>query len=164
MDESKYSEAWSEIGMSVLNEFANDKFKSIVELGIEIAWVESEDSPVRNDVPVLAECIAVKKDHQRQFIPHDYLIKIYAPNVTYMTDMQKRILMEHELMHIKASENTDGELKIGTKPHDVNDFKDIIEKYGMDWALDVHQQMTLDEFIDEEDAKEDDAPDNGDKE
>ena len=99
-----------------------------------------------------------------KFIPHDYLIKIYAPNVTYMTDMQKRILMEHELMHIKASENTDGELKIGTKPHDTNDFKDIIEKYGIDWALDVHQQMTLDEFIDEEDAKEDDAPDNGDKE
>jgi hypothetical protein len=93
-----------------------------------------------------------KKDHQAQFIPHDYIIKIYEPNVSYMNDMQKRILMEHELMHIKVAESDSGDLKISTKTHDVEDFKDIIEKYGIDWAEDLHQQMTWDEYEDDDEA------------
>lgn len=157
MEETKYSEYWAEIGTSVLNEFAEDKFKPIIELGISIGYVESNESPERDGVPKLAECIVIKRDHQRQFNPHDYLIKVYTPNVQYMNDVQKRILMEHELMHINCYENKDADLKIGINNHDVNDFRDIIEKYGYDWAKDVHQQMTLDDIEyadDEEDAEE----------
>lgn len=146
MNETDYSTEWTEIGQSVINEFADGKFKSIVELGISIGYVLSEDSPERNGIKTMAECIAVKKDHQRQFTPHDYLIKIYAPNVDYMNDVQKRILMEHELMHINCYENGNGDLKIGINNHDVQDFRDIIEKYGIDWSKDVHQQMTWDEY------------------
>lgn len=146
MDETKYSEEWAEIGQSVLNEFADDKFKPIIEFGIGIGYIVSEESPERNGIKTFAECIAVKKDHQRQFNPHDYLIKIYAPNVEYMNDIQKRILMEHELMHIRCYENNNGDLKISMNSHDVNDFRDIIEKYGVDWSKDVHQQMTWDEY------------------
>ena len=150
MDETKYSQEWAEIGTSVLNEFANDKFKSIIELGICIGYVTSGETPDRNGIPTLAECIPIKKDHQRQFIEHDYLIKIHEKNVQYMTDIQKRILMEHELMHIHCYETKDGDLKIGTNAHDVNDFRDIIEKYGYDWAKDVHQQMTFEDLANEE--------------
>lgn len=150
MDETKYSEQWAEIGQSVINEFADDKFKPIIEFGISIGYVVSEEAPERNGIKTMAECIAVRKDHQRQFNPHDYLVKIYAPNVAYMNDIQKRILMEHELMHIRVYENSNGETKLGTNPHDVQDFRDIIEKYGMDWAEDLHQQITW------EDLQEDD--------
>lgn len=156
MDETKYSDKWTEIGQSALNEFADEKFKHIIEFGISIGYVTSEESPETNGVKKLAECIPVKKDHQRQFNPHDYLIKVYEPNVAYMNDIQKRILMEHELMHIKCYENSDGDLKISTNTHDVQDFKDIIEKYGMDWAKDLHQQMTWEDL--EDDADEEEAP------
>ena len=152
MKETKYSPEWAKIGQSVINEFAEDKFKPIVELGIGIGYILSDDKPSVNGKAKLAECIPVKKDHQAQFMPHDYLIKIYSPNVDYMNDTQKRILMEHELMHIHAYENGDGEVKIGTKTHDVEDFKDIIEKYGIDWAEDLHQQMTWDEYEDDDEA------------
>ena len=152
MSETKYSEEWAEIGQQVINEFADGKFKSIIELGLSIGYVVSEDAPERNGRATLADCIPIKKDHQRQFNHHDYLIKIYSPNVAYMNEAQKRILMEHELMHIKASENEDGELKIGIRHHDVEDFKEIVKKYGMDWAKDVHQQMTWEDLTDDEEG------------
>lgn len=158
MNETEYSEFWAEIGASVINEFAEDKFKPIVELGVGIGYVVSKESPTVNGVPKMAECIAVKKDHQKQFMPHDYLIKIYEPNVSYMTNEQKRILMEHELMHIHAYENKDGELTIGTTAHDVNDFRDIVEKYGYDWSKDVHQQMTLDDIYPPEEEETTEEP------
>ena len=154
MNETDYSMEWAEIGMEVINKFADGKFKPIIEFGISIGYVISKESPERNGIKTMAECIAVKKDHQRQFNPHDYLIKIYEPNVAYMNDVQKRILMEHELNHIHCYENKNGDLKIGLNTHDVNDFKDIIEKYGVDWSQDVHQQMTFDDIEYEEDVDE----------
>ena len=156
MEQTQYSPEWAEIGQSVINEFADEKFKNIAELSISIGYVLSKESPDRNGKAKLAECIAVKKDHQAQFIPHDYIIKIYEPNVAYMNDMQKRILMEHELMHIRATEDSSGDLKIQTAPHEIEDFKDIIEKYGIDWAQDLHQQMTWDEYETDEDEEETD--------
>lgn len=156
MNETKYSELWAEIGQKVINKFADGKFKPIIEFGIGIGYVTSKESPSVNGIPKLAECIAVKRDDQRQFIAHDFLIKIYEPNVAYMTNEQKCILMEHELMHIHAYENKDGDLKIGITAHDVNDFRDIIERYGYDWAKDIHQQMTLDDIYPEEPAEETD--------
>ena len=156
MNETEYSEFWAEIGQKVINANAEGKFKPIVEFGIGIGYVVSKEAPQTNGVAKMAECIPVKRDDQRQFIAHDYLIKIYEPNVAYMTNEQKMILMEHELMHIHAYENKDGDLQIRTTPHDCNDFRDIIEKYGYDWAKDVHQQMTLDEiYPPEEDAEAD---------
>ena len=154
MDKTKYSEAWAEIGQSVIDEFAKDKFKSIVDLGISIGYVLSEKSKGTKDNKVLAECIPVRQDHTKQFNPHHYLIKIYEPNVKYMNDKQKRILMEHELMHIKARLNDDDEIEAGTIAHDVQDFKDIIDKYGIDWAEDMSQQITWDDYESNEEEGE----------
>jgi hypothetical protein len=61
MEQTKYSPEWAEIGQSVINEFADSKFKSIVELGVGIGYVLSKESPEPNGRPKLAECIAVKK-------------------------------------------------------------------------------------------------------
>lgn len=97
----------------------------------------------------MGECIAVKKEYHKRFIPHDYLIIIYEPNVQHMTPEQKKILVEHELMHINAYENEEGETKLGINPHEVEDFQEIIDKYGADWAKDVHTQMTWDDYNEE---------------
>lgn len=43
------------------------------------------------------------------------------------------ILLEHELLHIGV--NTDGnEPSFYIVPHDIEDFRSIIEKYGTDWS------------------------------
>ena len=149
MNKTRYSQKWAEIGQSVIKEFAEGKFKAIVEHDISIGYVISEESPQNNGAPKLAECITVKKDHARQFTPHDYLIKLYMPNVLYMTEDQLKILMEYELMHIQAYEDKDGNLQITTRKHDVQDFSDIIERYGIDWTKDMHPQITIDDIAHE---------------
>jgi hypothetical protein len=47
-----------------------------------------------------------------------------------MTEEQLDILMEHELRHIGISES--GTLQI--MPHDIEDFRAIIDDYGLDWS------------------------------
>lgn len=60
---------------------------------------------------------------------------MYEPNIAYMSDRQILILLEHELLHIKI-EDTDNGIKYKTRGHDYDDFKSIIQKYGVDWADD----------------------------
>jgi hypothetical protein len=46
-----------------------------------------------------------------------------------MDEHQLEILMEHELRHIGVADS--GELVI--EPHDIEDFRAIIDNYGLDW-------------------------------
>jgi hypothetical protein len=47
-----------------------------------------------------------------------------------MDEHQLEILMEHELRHIGITDN--GDLVI--EPHDIEDFRAIIDDYGLDWS------------------------------
>ena len=149
MNEAIYSPEWTKIGAEVMKEYQDDKFKNIHNLGINVAFLTSKEAPVTKGKAKMGECIAVKKEYHKRFIPHDYLIIIYEPNVQHMTPEQKKILVEHELMHINAYENEEGETKLGINPHEVEDFQEIIDKYGADWAKDVHTQMTWDDYNEE---------------
>ena len=149
MTETKFSPEWTQIYEEVINE-NQEQFKEIIELGLAIGVVISKEAPKVRGRDKYGECIAIKKDHLRQFCRYDYLIKIYEPNVAYMTDEQKHILMEHELMHISAHEDEAGELVISTSGHDVEDFSTIIRKYGWEWARDKNGQMTWDDYEEEE--------------
>jgi hypothetical protein len=56
------------------------------------------------------------------------------PNVDGMTERQLEILMYHELLHVGMTE--DGEdVKYIVNPHDVEEFRTIIDKYGIDWSM-----------------------------
>lgn len=79
-----------------------------------------------------AECRKVP-EIEKVFNPYDYEIVLYEPNNAYMSDRQIRILLEHELLHVELDE-VDGEIKYKTRGHDYDDFKSIIQKYGVDWA------------------------------
>jgi len=45
-----------------------------------------------------------------------------------MTENQKKILMLHELRHIGI-----GEKGFRIENHDVEDFRDILERFGIEW-------------------------------
>ena len=62
------------------------------------------------------------------FLPFDFIITFYEPNIYYMTENQKKILMLHELKHIDV-----GERGLTIRPHDIEDFKSIIKTYGLEW-------------------------------
>jgi hypothetical protein len=45
------------------------------------------------------------------------------------------ILLYHELLHVGIKEDGEGEYIYSVNPHEIEDFKTIINQYGMDWAI-----------------------------
>lgn len=62
------------------------------------------------------------------FLPFDFVITFYYPNIYYMTDNQKKVLMLHELKHIGI-----GPKGLRIEPHDIEDFDSILNRYGLRW-------------------------------
>ena len=100
----------------------------IQESRIRIGYALSSLDRTRDGKMVFAECHQVKPLWQA-FIPYDFVIVFYEPNTMLMDDRQLEILMYHELLHVGMDEN--GSLKI--QPHDIEDFRVILDEYGMDW-------------------------------
>lgn len=100
----------------------------ISEAKIRIAYVMSSKDKKKDDRLIYAECHKVKPLYQA-FIPYDFIIVFYEPNLLLMTEEQKTVLMYHELLHVGMDES--GALKI--QPHDIEDFRVILDTYGMDW-------------------------------
>lgn len=113
------------LGRKILRE----KFKWIREQKIRVGFVYSESEKKSQGRLVYGECRKVPGTY-RPWVPYDFVIVFYEPNVMLMDQMQQEILMEHELRHIGVSDS--GELRI--EPHDIEDFRPIIDEYGMDWS------------------------------
>lgn len=84
---------------------------------------------------VFGECSKVS-DKVKAFVGFDYIITFY-PAAMELNEIGLARLMKHELLHIK----TDGE-KFQINQHDVQDFREMLESYGFDWA---QSQMFEDE-------------------
>ncbi|MBR2528824.1 MAG: hypothetical protein IKE58_10195 [Blautia sp.] len=53
--------------------------------------------------------------------------------LTETGDCEVHILLYHELLHVGVNERS-GEMVYVVNPHDVEDFRTIIDRYGIDWA------------------------------
>lgn len=96
-----------------------------VQAGINnIGFVRAYNKPAGKKAK-FADCRKVTGP-MRAFIPFKFIITFYDYNVSLLTENQKKVLMYHELRHI----DTDGSLI----PHDIEDFSDILKKYGLQWA------------------------------
>lgn len=62
-------------------------------------------------------------------IPCDFTITFFEPNISHMTNQQLGILMYHELLHVGVEDD-----RLFIRPHDLEDFKAVIEQYGVNWA------------------------------
>ena len=100
------------------------------ECRVRIGYVVSSKAKTKDDRIIFAECHKVKPLYQA-FIPYDFVIVFYEPNTMMMDDAQREILMYHELLHISMEDN--GYLKL--RPHDIEDFRVILDQYGLDWDM-----------------------------
>lgn len=69
-------------------------------------------------------------DKYKWGIPCDFTITIFEPNIIGWTDEQLRILIFHELLHV----GVDGD-RLFIVPHDLEDFRVIIDEFGVDWNV-----------------------------
>ncbi|MBQ2680467.1 MAG: hypothetical protein IJF97_00870, partial [Eggerthellaceae bacterium] len=98
-----------------------------------IAYLASDREKTSRRRTVFAECERVPAKY-RWAVPYDFTITVYEPNVERFTDEQMRVLVLHELMHVGVDVDGNEELYY-VVPHDVEEFRGIIERYGMDWCL-----------------------------
>lgn len=73
-----------------------------------------------------------------------YIITFYENNIQAMTDAQKIILVFHELLHIDESFE-----KI--KKHNIEDFRELIGKFGCNWDIDPNLPNILADDYEDDD-------------
>lgn len=89
---------------------------------------------------VVGRCYRTNK-HTKFFSDFDYIIEFSGDAWDSLDEQTRKILILHELMHIKIITNKRGELLFRLKDHDVKDFSYIISKYGIDWFSDLKAQI-----------------------
>ena len=122
----KQSDVFAELAYEVIGEHKDLEKLREVSFGVLIS-----DKPKKSKRRVIfAECHKVP-DLYKAYVPHEFLIVVYEPNVATLSQDQLKILMHHELLHIGISDT--GEPYI--VPHDIEEFRSIIDMYGLDWAM-----------------------------
>lgn len=114
----------------IAEEIIKEKRKDILALGISVGFITSnKEKKYGRTKLVLGECKKVS-DLQKVFCPYDFLIIIYEANCAGLSDDQMKILIWHELNHI-GIDPKNGDFYV--KPHDVEEFDDIINAHGIHW-------------------------------
>lgn len=62
-------------------------------------------------------------------IPCDFTITLFEPNLEGLTEEQIVMVIFHELLHVGADEDSPH-----TIPHDLEDFRMMIELFGANWS------------------------------
>lgn len=129
--ETRYiNEQYAEIANKVIeNEPA---LKDIKESEATIVYLASNKAKMAKGKTVFAECEKVA-DKNKWAIPADFTITVYEPNCEGFTEDQFYILLFHELLHV-GIDKEDGKERYYIRPHDYEDFKLIIDRYGTNWS------------------------------
>lgn len=131
MDNRTINEHYAEIGQELIE--SEDVLVDIANSQATIIYLSSEHKKVSSGKKILGQCEKVA-DKYKWGIPCDFTITIFEPNVEGLTDEQLRILIFHELLHVGIEYNSDGTETYSVLPHDLEDFKYIIDRYGTDWS------------------------------
>jgi len=123
--EYEVSDELRELGEKVIT--GRPELFYITEYEIKVGYVLSYESKKKDGKTIAADCRKVTGPY-KGYLPFDFVITFYEPNMSYMTDNQRKVLMLHELKHIGIG---DRGLKI--EPHNIEDFIDILEKFGLKW-------------------------------
>lgn len=130
MEYVKVSEEYSGLAEKVIDE--HEDLRWIRNLKVRIGYLISDREKKKGGRAVLGECVRVRPLY-RPYVPHDFLIVIYGQNTAGLNEKQMEILLYHELLHIGIDEEGE-ELKYIINPHDVEDFRALIDRYGIDWT------------------------------
>lgn len=116
-----------------LRELANKVISAIPELSIirdfniRVGYVRGYESKQGKGKQVYADCKKITGTYTA-YLPFDFVVTFYEPNIGHLSENQRKILMLHELRHIGI-----GERGFKIIPHDVEDFRDILQRFGIEW-------------------------------
>ncbi len=108
-----------------------DALHFIKDCGIKIAYLTSTEEKKSNKKIVYADCRKVDEIYS-PWCKYDFIITFYTTNCVMLDNNQLKILAYHELLHVGIDEKTT-DVKYVTVPHDIEDFTDIVDKFGLHW-------------------------------
>ena len=108
---------------------------TVKEASPVIAYLESDKGKSHNGGIVHADCEKVKPK-MKEFVAYDYIITAYMPNCAELTENQWKILIFHELLHVDCDRDLDGVLTCRIRPHDIEDFHQVTDRFGTYWSQD----------------------------
>lgn len=129
-DVREINEDYAKIGADLI---ANEEeLEYIKDSDVTIIYLSSELKKVQNGKTIFAQCEKISEKY-KWGIPCDFTITVFEPNCEDLTPDQMRILIFHELLHVGIAFNSQGDIVYSIVPHDLEDFKVIIDRYGTDW-------------------------------
>jgi hypothetical protein len=131
MDTRQISERYAVVGSELIS--SEEALVDIANSQASIIYLSSEHRKNSKGKVVHAECEKIS-DKYKWGIPCDFTITVFEPNVEGFTDEQIKILLFHELLHVGIEFNPDGTETYSIKPHDLEDFKLIVDRYGTEWS------------------------------
>lgn len=139
IDKRQLNERYAEIAQELID--TEEILVDIRNSQATIVYLSSEHKKMDSGKVVHAVCEKVAEKY-KWGIPADFTITVFEPNVVGMTEEQIRILLFHELLHV-GIDFADGEEKYSIIPHDLEDFKYIIDRFGTSWSA-VKKDNVLD--------------------
>ena len=125
------SKEYTKIGRRLIR--SHPWLEALKDSGARVAFLESDEEKMKSRTMVVhADCNLVSSRY-KWCCHYDFFIVVYAPNVVDFTPEQIEILLLHELMHCGV-DNDGIEQGFYIVPHDVEDFRAIIDRYGLDWS------------------------------
>lgn len=119
----------------IMAEIVNEYHSSLLNCKIKCLFYDKPRKRSGKIILATAEAVSAKYSYLTGL---NFIISVYDGAWGVMVDQEKRALLDHELNHCFIGENKDGEPVYTILPHDVEDFRVIIERYGADWADNIH--------------------------
>ena len=129
MDNRRINENYQAIAQELIE--TEDALIDIKNSNVQIIFLSSEHKKQTKNSIIFGVCERVQ-DKNKWAIPADFTITVFEPNVVDFTEDQIKILLFQELLHV-GIEFKDGFETYSCKPHDLEDFKYIIDRFGTDW-------------------------------
>lgn len=126
MDRRRMNSDYQNIAKELID--SQEVLEDIRNSDLTIICLSSEHKKKKGDKLVLGQCEKVA-DKYKWGIPCDFTITVFEPNIVGFSWEQIRVLLLHELLHIGVEDE-----RYFIKPHDLEDFKLIIDRYGTEWS------------------------------
>lgn len=127
------SERYAEMGQALVD--SEPLLARIRESQATICYLSSDYAKRSKGRAVCGECERVA-DKNKWAIPCDFTITVFEPNCEGMDDGHLSRLLFHELLHVGIDVDEDGAERYGVRPHDLEDFLECVDRWGVDWERD----------------------------
>ena len=124
-------EKYAEMAQTLIEQ--DDSLVNIRNSKAKIAYLSSDLAKTDKGRIVYGQCEKVA-DKYKWGIDADFMITLFDPNLEGKSDAIIERVLFHELLHVGVEFAPDGGERYSVTPHDLEDFKECIDRWGTSWV------------------------------